>query len=130
MTDYKRRVDTCAPDHVCGDEEIQAIITEFRQVDNDPSITVYSSPATIEEMKEVILKASTYDGEWYHSNIVVDTSKLLSDEAQKLATEVIELGSEHGIFYATTDSSFDYSELEAALKAPFRTRETDPKKDE
>lgn len=114
----KRLIPACAPGHECTDEEINEIAIEIRDVESDDSIKTYSLP-NIAEMKEILDTARKYEGEWYHSSVVIKAREQLSAE-QKESEEFMALYNElaaddineKGIFRSTSyEVDFDFNSL-------------------
>lgn len=107
-----RRVSTCAPEHECSPEEIDELLEELHKIDEDSEIIHYVSP-TIQEMKEIIEKAETYTGTWYHSKVVLSGNKE-KPETEELKNKISELGEDHGIALSW---DFDGKDTDLIFKA-------------
>lgn len=113
----KRNVDSCAPDHECTDEEINAIFVELMDVRNDESIIRYEFPS-VEEMLHIVEVAEAYDGEWYHSDVTLSGDTEISEEHTALKRMIEALGKDAGIFLS---HSYELDEeTEKALAARFK----------
>ncbi len=114
----KRLISACAPGHECTDEEINEIIIEIRDVESDKTIKTYSFP-NIAQMKEILDTARKYEGEWYHSSVVIKAREQLtaeqkeSEEFMSLYNELAEDNiNEKGIFRSTSyEVDFDFNSL-------------------
>lgn len=94
----KRIIEKCSPETQCSDEEIYEIIEENRLVESDEAIKQYYYPDA-GQMKEIIKTSEKYNGEWYHSNVVLPYDKKKeSNEVLKLREKIEELGKDSGIY--------------------------------
>lgn len=51
-------------------EDVGATLYEMRTVDSDSDVQRYVDPSD-EELLEVLAKAESYDGDWFHSNVLM-----------------------------------------------------------
>jgi len=110
----KRNNHVCSPEHECSLDEIILIAEESANVDKDINIKKFSNP-NVTEMNNIISIAENYTGEWYHSYVSIDFSKI-PPEDRALADKIFELGSNAGIYVV---ESIEMSpELEEALRNP------------
>jgi hypothetical protein len=114
----KRNTPTCAPDHECTDEEINAIIHEHFNVRNDPNIDKYPKP-TVEDLKHILYVSQTYDGEWYHAEVILDMDNT-DWEYVALREQIKQLPPEAGV-YASYSYEIDWA-TEEKLKQIFNQK--------
>ena len=100
------------------DEDLKRTIVELREIDNDDAIVRHDEP-TIEELKEIIHKAKSYTGSWYHSKVTLP-GWFISKEYSLLQKEVEELGQNAGIVISHQMPSTP--EQEEFLKKLFESR--------
>jgi hypothetical protein len=64
-----------------------------KAVQSDPDIRLYENP-TEAELEEILLKAASYTGTWYHSHVVFTST----GDWSVLQKRVAELDEESGVF--------------------------------
>lgn len=64
-----------------------------KAVEDDPTVTKYDDP-TDADLREVLAKAESYDGRWYHSRVVLN----FYGSWTPLQREVADLDEESGVF--------------------------------
>ncbi len=96
-TSYKRSYHhDIAVDHVCGYEDITDIIREMNELKEDTSLYRYINP-TEAEMSEILERASTYTGPWYHTTILFDMDVKVSQKYVTLRTKIFNLPIAQGV---------------------------------
>lgn len=72
---------------------VGATLYVAKAVQSDPDIQLYENP-TDEELEEILLKAASYTGTWYHSHVVFTAT----GEWSALQSKVADLDEESGVF--------------------------------
>lgn len=77
------------------DEDLKRTMEEMRDIASDDTIARYDEP-TVEDLQEIIQKAKSYTGPWYHSEVTLP-EWFISEEYSFLQKEVEKLGQNAGI---------------------------------
>lgn len=93
--------ETREPEFRTDDEinaDVKRIVKELKQIHEDDSILKYNNP-TKEELQEIISKASTYSGNFFHSEVTLEMNRTdftisPPDETYKNLYETVEKLSE------------------------------------
>lgn len=96
-------------DHICSDEDIADLIREIEEIEEDPNLSRYENPSE-NEMVNILEKAATYTGPWYHTTVLFDMEALVPEEYKTLRTGLLNLPVSKGVYTVTrytTDSELD-----------------------